>query len=64
VIDYQPLRTVEEKLDTIRKAAQYQFPTGDIETMLEEIERGRFEAFPLPTEVPVIDLKIEPCPDH
>jgi hypothetical protein len=64
VIDYRPIRPVEEKLDTIRKAAQSQFPTGDIETVLEEIERGRFEAFPLRTEVPVIELKIEPCPDH
>ncbi len=31
----------EGKLHAIAKASQYQFPTGDIEVMLREIESGR-----------------------
>jgi hypothetical protein len=33
---------VEAKLKTIRDAARHEYPTGDIETMLAEIERGRW----------------------
>jgi hypothetical protein len=29
------------KLAAIRSAAQHDFPTGDVDTMLAEIERGR-----------------------
>jgi len=32
--------TVAEKLEVIRFAAQYEFPTADIDTMLSEIESG------------------------
>lgn len=31
---------VQRKLGTVRAAARHAFPTGDIDTMLEEIERG------------------------
>jgi hypothetical protein len=31
---------VGQKLASVRQAASYAFPTADIETMLEEIERG------------------------
>ena len=36
----QPLHEPEVKLEAIRKAAEYSFPTADIEKMLAEIERG------------------------
>lgn len=36
----EPLGNVEKKLAAIRAAAKYEFPTGDIETMLAEIEQG------------------------
>lgn len=36
----EPLGDVEKKLRAIRTAAKYEFPAGDIETMLAEIERG------------------------
>ncbi len=31
---------VGQKLSAVRTAAAFSFPTGDIETMLDEIERG------------------------
>lgn len=31
---------VEAKLKAIRRAAEYSFPSGDIEQMLSEVERG------------------------
>jgi hypothetical protein len=34
------MRTVAEKLEAIRLAMQYEFPTADIDIMLEEIEKG------------------------
>jgi len=37
----QPLATPRAKLRAIRKAAEYSFPTADIQQMLAEIERGR-----------------------
>jgi hypothetical protein len=37
---HEPLGTVEKKLDAIRAAARHESPTGDIDTMLSEIERG------------------------
>jgi len=36
----EPSSSVEKKLAAIRKAAQYNFPAADIDTMLAEIERG------------------------
>jgi hypothetical protein len=33
-------KTVERKLEAIRAAAQFEFPTADIDVMLEEIEQG------------------------
>ena len=32
--------TVESKLQVITKASRYEFPTADIDVMLEEIESG------------------------
>lgn len=36
----EPGGTVAQKLQAIRAAARYEFPSGDIETMLAEIESG------------------------
>lgn len=36
----QPVHEPQVKLKAVRKAAEYSFPTADIEQMLEEIERG------------------------
>jgi hypothetical protein len=36
----QTIRDQQFKLDAIRRAAGYSFPTADIHQMLEEIERG------------------------
>lgn len=36
----QPGREVASRLEVIRAAARMEFPTADISTMLEEIERG------------------------
>jgi hypothetical protein len=36
----EPLGTTGKKLEVIRAAAQHDYPTGDIDTMLAEIERG------------------------
>ena len=36
----QPLNDPQMKLKAIRKAAEYSFPTVDIQEMLAEIERG------------------------
>jgi hypothetical protein len=35
-----PVHDTEFKLKAIRKAAEYSFPTANIDQMLEEIERG------------------------
>jgi hypothetical protein len=37
-IQFQP--EAREKLEAIRKATEHSFPTGDIEDLLAEIERG------------------------
>ena len=37
----QPPTMPDPKLKAIRKAAEYSFPTADIQQMLAEIERGR-----------------------
>jgi hypothetical protein len=42
----QPLRSKEAKLAVVREAVKHSFPTGDIEQMLGEIERGRNEGQP------------------
>ena len=36
----EPTDSMAKKLAAIRAAAQHEFPTGDIETMLAEIESG------------------------
>ena len=36
----EPVGDVEKKLAAVRAAAKYEFPAGDIETMLKEIEQG------------------------
>lgn len=36
----EPLGDVEKKLAAIRAAVKHEFPTGDIGTMLAEIEQG------------------------
>jgi len=36
----RPANRPEAKLRAIRKAAEFSFPTGDIDQMLREIERG------------------------
>jgi len=36
----QSVNDPESKLEAIRSAAEYSFPTGDIDRMLKEIERG------------------------
>lgn len=37
---YEPLGDAGRKLDVIRDAARQSFPTGDIDTVLAEIEQG------------------------
>lgn len=39
----EPEREVHEKLEAIRHAAEHDFPSGDIDQMLAEIERGYLE---------------------
>lgn len=39
----EPEREAHEKLDAIRRAAEHDFPSGDIDQMLAEIERGYLE---------------------
>ena len=36
----EPLGDVEKKLAAIRAAARHEFPAGEIDSMLAEIERG------------------------
>jgi hypothetical protein len=36
----EPVGSAGKKLDAIRAAARYAFPTGDIDQMLAEIEKG------------------------
>jgi hypothetical protein len=36
----EPSRDAARKLDAVRSACRHSFPTGDIEEMLGEIERG------------------------
>lgn len=36
----QPSREIASKLEVIRAAARMEFPTADIDRMLDEIERG------------------------
>jgi hypothetical protein len=40
---HQPVREPELKVKAVRKAAEYSFPTADIEQMLAEIERGYYK---------------------
>jgi len=41
----QPLDTVRSKLAVIEEAASYEFPTADIEQMLEQTEQGYGKGF-------------------
>ena len=36
----EPLGDVGKKLEIVRAAAKHEFPTGDIDTMLAQIEQG------------------------
>jgi len=36
----EPMGSISKKLDAIRIAAQYDYPSGDIDSMLAEIEAG------------------------
>ena len=36
----EPVGDVGKKLEIVRAAAKHEFPTGDIDTMLAEIEQG------------------------
>jgi hypothetical protein len=36
----EPGQSVERKLAAVRAAVKYEFPSGDIDTMLDEIARG------------------------
>lgn len=36
----QPTASMARKLDAVRRAAQHQYPAGDIDRMLDEIEAG------------------------
>lgn len=36
----EPVGSTGKKLETVRRAAQCQYPTGDIDKMLSEIEAG------------------------
>ena len=36
----EPVRDVDRKLASVRSAFTHTFPTGDVERMLQEIERG------------------------
>ncbi len=37
---HQPQGSVVQKLEAIKLAIQHEYPTGDVETMLREIEAG------------------------
>lgn len=39
----EPRTAVRAKLDAIEAASAYAFPAGDVDTMLDEISRGRLE---------------------
>ncbi len=41
--DTEPAYPVERKLRVVREAVRHHYPAGDIEQMLDEIERGYLE---------------------
>ena len=43
----EPASTFGKKLDVIRAAVRHEFPSGDVDTMLAEIERGYGSGPPL-----------------
>lgn len=43
----EPVSSAAKKLAAVRAAVQHEFPTGDIDTMLAEIERGYTRETPL-----------------
>jgi hypothetical protein len=40
----EPRYDVEQKLSVLREASRYSYPSGDIEEILADIERGRFSS--------------------
>jgi hypothetical protein len=36
----EPMGSMEKKLETVRRAAQFEYPVGDLDRMLAEIEAG------------------------
>jgi len=40
----EPVGDISKKLEAIRAAAKYEFPTGDIEDMLSEIEQDKSDS--------------------
>jgi len=49
MVGQNQIRSVTEKLEAIRIAAEHEFPTSDIDTMLSEIERGYLSGWPTPS---------------
>ena len=43
----EPLGSMDKKLEAVRRAVRYEYPAGDIESMLDEIEMG-YRAGPHP----------------
>ncbi|HUF50535.1 MAG TPA: hypothetical protein VMN60_06870 [Longimicrobiales bacterium] len=41
---HEPLLDTHRKLESVRAAARHEYPTAEIEQMLEEIERGNLRA--------------------
>jgi hypothetical protein len=50
---------VATKLAAIREASQYDYPAGDIESILAEIDRGSGTV-----GTDSVPSRIEPCKDH
>ncbi len=42
----EPLSEIGKKLDVVRAASRHSFPSGDIDQMLGDIERGYGDRFP------------------
>lgn len=42
----EPVRPAAAKLEALRDAVAHEFPTGDIEQLLAEIDRGRSSGLP------------------
>jgi hypothetical protein len=42
----EPSRSAQEKFQVLERAADYGFPAGDIDQILDDIERGRSSGLP------------------